>query len=95
MTRSTVRTLLVMSLIWVGMVAGLAALLYPAVGAIAAIPEPNPFWSVSVTDIPSAPFQVTLHTMSWLLICLGPLAALWGFSAFIAVAARSRKLPGA
>ncbi|KRG46416.1 hypothetical protein ARC20_05310 [Stenotrophomonas panacihumi] len=95
MTRSTVRILLVMSLIWLVMVAGLAALFYPSVGGIAAIMEPNPFWSVSATGIPAAPFKVTLHRVPWLVINLGPLVALWGFAVFMTIATRPRTLPEA
>ena len=77
MTRSRKRILLIASFVWVLLIGIGAALLYPSVGQIAAIIEPNPFWSVQATGIASAPFRVALSTASWLAWTLVPVALLW------------------
>ena len=77
MTRSRKRALLLLSFIWVLLIGAGAYLTYPSIGQIAASIEPNPFWSVDATGIPSAPFRVGLKTVSWLVWTLAPVALLW------------------
>ena len=80
MTSSRKRALLLLSFVWVLLVGAGAYLTYPSIGQIAASIEPNPFWSVDATGIPSAPFRVGLKTVSWLVWTSAPLALLWALT---------------
>lgn len=77
MTRSRKTVLLAASFAWVLLIGLAAYLAYPAVGEIAVVREPNPFWSIRPTGIASAPFRVALDTASWLAWTLLPPALLW------------------
>jgi hypothetical protein len=73
--RASIRSFLYLAIGWLLLVAATAYLFYPAVGEIVANISPNPFWSVDATGNPLAPFSVILKTRNWLLLCLGPIAA--------------------
>lgn len=77
MSRSYIGTLLIISAIWVLLIAGGAYLTYPVIGPVAVIIDPNPYWIVDVIGDSADPFRVIFKARSWLGWCLTPLALLW------------------
>jgi hypothetical protein len=79
---SSARNLVIVSAIWLLLVAACVLLAHPSIvssplGPFAVSMTPNPFWTVHATLVPASPFSITVNWSSLLGIALAPLAALW------------------
>lgn len=76
MPRTSIRSLLVLSVGWM-LLSCLALLLFrPSIhGGMAVSLAPNPFWTVVNQGL--GRFDVILHPYAWIAFSLGPLAAVW------------------